>query len=143
MQYIPKNPMIHPADVKISEIMQKLMENDPKQENLHRVLAASADIDNEHTVAEHIQKIFTILIESYPHRALEKLEEVSYLIRKGHDLTKFLQLGINRDCREQAKDLASYIEKTQPLFIKPKAEEEGEDPPETPPVCNMQDLLAD
>ena len=119
------------------------MDNDLKQENLHRVLAASADIDNEHTVAEHMQKIFSILIESYPHCALEKLEEVSYLIRKGHDLTKFLQLGINRDCREQAKDLASYIEKTKPLFIKPKAEEEGEDPPESPPVCNMQDLLAD
>ena len=39
--------------------------------------------------------------------------------------------------------MAAYIEKTKPLFEKPKAEEEGEDPPEAPPVCFIQDLLAD
>ncbi len=87
--------------------------------------------------------MFAVLVESYPHNAVEKIEEVSYLIRKGHDLSKFLAIDLSRDYKAQAKDLASYIEKTRPLFEKPKAEEEGEDPPETPPVCMIQDLLAD
>lgn len=84
-----------------------------------------------------------MLIESYPNKALEKLEEVSYLIRKGHDLSKFLKVGVNCDYKTQAKDLVAYIEKTQPLFKKPVGEEEGEEPPETPPVCAIQDLLSD
>ena len=36
-----------------------------------------------------------------------------------------------------------YIEKTKPLFKKAVAEEEGEDAPETPPVCAIQDLVAE
>ena len=37
-----------------------------------------------------------------------------------------------------------YIKKTLPLFIKPPAgEDEEEAPPETPPTCTIQDLLAD
>lgn len=30
-----------------------------------------------------------------------------------------------------------------PLFKKPVAEEEGDDPPEMPAVCMIQDMLAD
>lgn len=109
--------MIRPADVKISKIMQDLMKGDKTQEHLHRVLGSAADLDNENTVAEHMQKVFTVLIESYPDCALQKLEEVSYLIRNGHDLTKFLTVGgLNRDYKEQAKDLDEFIKKTQPLF---------------------------
>ena len=68
--YIPKNPMIRPADVKISEIMQGLMKDDKQQEKLHRVLGSAADLDNEHTVADHMQKVFAVLIDSYPDCAL-------------------------------------------------------------------------
>jgi hypothetical protein len=80
--------------------MKNLMNNDRKQEHLHRILGSAADIDNEFTVSEHLQKVFQVLIESYPDCALEKLEEVSYLIRKGHDLSQFLKLSVNRDFRE-------------------------------------------
>lgn len=58
-------------------------------------------MDNERTVAEHMQKVFEVLIESYPHCALQKLEEVSFLVRKGHDLKKFLLIGgLNRGYKE-------------------------------------------
>lgn len=87
---IPKKPLIRPADVKISEIMQELMGKDKTQENLHRILGSCTDLNNEHNVADHIQSVFAVLIDSYPHCALEKLEEVSYLIRNGHDLSQFL-----------------------------------------------------
>ena len=62
--------MIRPQDVEISKIMQDLMKDDKAQENLHRQLASSADKDNEKTVAEHLEKVFTVLIESYPDCAL-------------------------------------------------------------------------
>ena len=92
--------MIRPADVKISKIMQDLMNGDKQQEKLHRTLGSASDIDNEHTVADHMQKVFAVLIDSYPDQALKKLEEVSYLIRKGHDLNRFLTVGgLNRDYR--------------------------------------------
>ena len=52
--YIPKNPMIRPADVEISEVMKKLMGDDGAQEHLHRILGSASDLDNENTVAEHI-----------------------------------------------------------------------------------------
>jgi len=74
-----------------------LMKGDQTQEKLHRVLGSAADLENENTVADHMQKVFTVLIESYPDCALQKLEEVSYLIRKGHDLTRFLIVG-GRNC---------------------------------------------
>lgn len=110
---------------------------------MHRILGSSTDIENTVNVAEHIQKVFKVLIDSFPDCALQMLEEVSFLIKKGHDLSRFLAVEVNRDCKQQAADLASYIEKTMPLFKKPVAEEEGEDPPETPPVCNIQDLVGD
>ena len=62
--------MIRPQDVEISKIMQDLMKDDKAQENLYRQLASSADIDNEKTVAEHLEKVFAVLIESYPDCAL-------------------------------------------------------------------------
>ena len=68
--HIPKNPMIRPAEVEISKIMQDLMKNDSAQEHLHRILGSAADIDNEKTVADHMQKVFEVLVESYPHCAL-------------------------------------------------------------------------
>ena len=52
--YVPKNPMIRPADVEISEVMKKLMGDDGAQEHLHRILGSASDLDNEHTVADHI-----------------------------------------------------------------------------------------
>jgi len=70
---------------------------------------------------------------------LQKLEEVYYLVRKGHDLKKFLLVrGLERGYKEQAKDLGDYIEKTRPLFVKPPSgDDEDDTPPETPVVCQI------
>lgn len=85
-----------------------------------------------------------VLIESYPHCALDKFEEVSYLIRNGCDLEKFLVIGgLHQSGKAAAANMKNYVDKTTPLFKKPVAEEEGEEPPEVPAVCNIQDLLAD
>lgn len=92
--YKPKNPAIRPQDVKINDTLTKLMAGDRRQVTLHRLLGSVSDIDNEHSVAEHLQKVFNVLIENYPDNGLEKLEEVSYLIRKGQDLSKFLKVDI-------------------------------------------------
>lgn len=61
-----------------------------------------------------------MLIENYPTQGLEKLEEVSFLIRKGMDLSRFLKVDHSRDIRDQAKDLVEYTNQTMPLFVKPK-----------------------
>lgn len=78
-----------------------------------------------------------MLIENYPNNGLDKLEEVSYLIRKGQDMSQFLKVNHSRNYKEQAKDLASFIEKTMPLFVRPKPENEEEEVPETPAVCSI------
>ena len=135
--YVPKNPHVRPQDVQISENLAKLMQGDMRQVQLHRVLGSAADIDNEHSCAEHIQKVFNVLIENCPNQGLEKFEEVSYLIRHGQDLSKFLKVDYTRSYREQAKDLEQFIEQTMPLFQKPKPENDDEEPPETPPVCGI------
>jgi len=143
--YKPKFPAIRPQDVKISDTLAKLMAGDKRQVALHRVLGCAADIDNEHTVASHIQKVFDTLIENYPDNALDKFEEVSYLIRKKADISQFLKVDHTRSNHEMAKANSEFIkEKMMPLFKKTKGEgDDGEDPPETPPVCIIQDLRAD
>ena len=45
----------------------------------------------------HVKKMFGILVDSYPKEALEKVEEVSYLIKSKHDISKFLCVD---DCRD-------------------------------------------
>ena len=98
--YKPKFPPIKPNDVKLSDTLKHLMGADRRQVALHRMLASTADIDNEHTVAEHLQKVFNVLIENYPNTALDKLEEVSYLIRKGQDLSQFLKVDHSRTYKD-------------------------------------------
>ena len=87
-----------------------------------------------------------MLIDSYPKEALAKLEEVSYLLREGKDLSKFLLLEDSRDYRAQAADLAEYMEKFRSNKEKPKTGEEEEEVPaeeEVAPVGLVQDLMKD
>ena len=87
--------------------------------------------------------MFAVLIDSYPDCALQKLEEVSWLIRNGHDISKFLNVGgLDRDYRACAADLAAYIDKTKPLFTAPVADEDG-NVPERAAVTQIQDLLSE
>ena len=68
---------------------------------------------------------------------------MSWLIRNGHDIKKFLNVGgLDRDYRACAADLAAYIDKTKPLFAAPVADEDG-NVTERPAVTQIQDLLSE
>ena len=52
-----------------------------------------------------------MLIDSYPTEALDKLEEVSYLLKKEEELPKWLNLTDSRDYKAAAADLEEYMAK--------------------------------
>jgi len=58
----------------------------------------------------HFQKVFKMLILHYPKQALEKLEEVSYLIKneETHKLSDFLKTEDIRNYKLRAQDLKPY-----------------------------------
>lgn len=43
-------------------------------------------------LVEHLNKVFKSLILHYPDQALEKFEEVSYLIKQDENLSKYLNV---------------------------------------------------
>ena len=94
------------------------------------MLTFNRDKDNKTDLAEHVQNVMDVLIDSYPDEAIKRFEEVSYLLKKGEDLSKFLKVKDERNYSELAGCLSEYIEKGQGLFKAPVAEEEGEEPPE-------------
>lgn len=64
----------------------------------------------------HLEKVFKELILHYPDKALEKFEEVSYLIKQGKDLTEYLKVEDWRDYKAIAADLAEYNSKAKVYF---------------------------
>jgi hypothetical protein len=80
------------------------------------------------SIQSHLSNTFQVMILHYPTNALEKLEEVSYLIRHGMELNDFLKIEEIRTYVELAVDEQLYIEAAQTLFpIKAKSSEEEED----------------
>ena len=94
-----ESPRHSGADEKLKGVVKDLLEKDPKQLELHKKLNLCQDIKATNSLALHIKKVFGVLIDSYPSCALEKLEEVSYLIKNGEDLSKFLVLEECKDYR--------------------------------------------
>lgn len=92
-----------------------------------------------------MQEIFNKLIEHYPDQALDKLEEVSYLLRnrKNVNFEDFLNTCVNKNYTKLTNDLAEYHEQLKPYFKAPEPEEEGGDVPEIAPVGFVQDLMVD
>lgn len=111
--------------------------------NLHQVLSNARCSKTGQDLISHLEKVFKELILHYPDRALEKFEEVSFLIKHGKDLSEFLKTEDWRDYKLLSADLQEYNAKVKALFELPQAEEEGEEPPEIAPVGFVQDLLAD
>lgn len=62
------------------------------------------------SIQSHLSNIFQVMILHYPTNALEKLEEVSYLIRHGMELNDFLKIEEIRTYVELAVDEQPYIE---------------------------------
>ena len=59
----------------------------------------------------HLQNVFKVLILHYPDQALEKLEEVSYLLKHAdtHKIESFLKVSDTRTYKDVCKDMSEYI----------------------------------
>jgi hypothetical protein len=135
------------ADQKIEGVVKEYLEKDKKQLDLHQKLYHCQNVEGTECLALHIKKVFGVLIDSYPKEALDKLEEVSYLIKKGEDLNRFLALEDTRDYKAQAADLVEYLARYKSGDQKEiKEDEDGDAQPveeEIAPVGLVQDLMKD
>ena len=70
-----------------------------------------------------MQKVFKILILHYPDQALEKLEEVSYLLKNAdaHKIEDFLKVSDTRTYKDVCKEMSDYINQMKGVIGKKKA----------------------
>lgn len=114
-------------------------------DNLKQILKDAKDTSGEGTdLYNHLLEVFSLLIKHYPDDALDKIEEVSYLIKNKENkkLTDWLLVEELRNCQRQSKNLEEFIGKARKLFEGPQPEEEGGEPPEPETVNNVPDLLS-
>jgi len=96
----------------------------------------------------HLQEVIKQLILHYPDQALDKLEEVSYLIKHADTLAmdRFLKVSDMRNYKDVCQAMEEYIKAMKACFPQRKVPAEGEEeeaPEEVPPVGNVPDLLAE
>ena len=131
----------------LDETMQKLLANDRDQEHLHRLLAVNEDPSGETNLANHVQNVVDILIDSYPDKALSKIEEVSTCLKMGDKVDKFLKVKEDRNYLDVARNMTEYNQKAMALFPKKKEKTEDDDDngdgDEPQPVTFVSDLMAD
>ena len=60
-----------------------------------------------------------------PDKALERFEEISYMIKQGMDPNEFICCEDNRDYKQVAGDREEYCKKIAPHFAQPEPDEEG------------------
>jgi len=87
-----------------------------------------------------------MLICHYPNNALDKIEEVSYLLKnaEAHHIDEFLKIEDKRNYDAVAKSLTDHVATVEALFAGPKATDDDPDNvPEIGPVGMVQNLLAD
>lgn len=93
-----------------------------------------------------MQEVFKKLILHYPDQALEKLEEVSYLLRNADTLKieNFLKFSDMRNYKDVCQQMEGYIEQMKVHFGgKKQVNEEGEEEEaaEVAPVGFVPDVL--
>ena len=76
----------------------------------------------------HIKDVFEHLILHSPSLALERFEEISYLIKQGRDPAEFLNCEDVRNYRDLAKNQEDYVGKMAEHFVQPEPDEEGNIP---------------
>ena len=76
-----------PSEPTTSKVVEELLEKDFDQKDLHDKLGLIKDLNNQNNLGEHIKKVFSVLIDSYPNDALEKLEEVSSMVKKEGEMS--------------------------------------------------------
>jgi len=80
----------------------------------------------------HIKRVFEHLILHNPDRALERFEEISYMIKKKMDVGEFLKMEDVRDYKPLAAQAASYTAAVQPYFALGEPDDEGNIPQPEP-----------
>lgn len=96
----------------------------------------------------HIVECFNNLILYYPDDALDKFEEVSYLLKDDNSFNKgrmreFLNFDNKIDYKTMTQVKAAYAEKAAGLFSRAPNGEDGEDPVEPSAAGKITDLNAD
>lgn len=76
-----------------------------------------------------------------PEQALERFEEVSFMIKQGRDPNEFITCDDFHDYREVSKDQEEYVTSTKPLFAQGEPDEDGNIPQPDPLVTQVQDLM--
>jgi len=77
------------------------------------------------TLYNHLQKVFEHMILHNPAMALERFEEISYMIKKGMDPNEFLKVEDSRNYQAAAASQNEYVEKMAPHFAQGEPDEEG------------------
>lgn len=97
----------------------------------------------------HLQEVFRVLILHYPDKALEKMEEVSYLIKMGDELklTDYLRTSDMRNYAEVCGKMDGYIAFMRKQFPEPFVPD-PDDPEKTgpeaaEPINYVQDVMED
>ena len=85
------------TEQKLEGVVAELLGKDEEQMTLHKRLNGCTNVQGTDSLGLHVKKVFGVLVDSYPKEALEKLEEVSYLIKQKEDLSKFLRIDDSRD----------------------------------------------
>ena len=90
---------------------------------------------------EHIKRVFEHLILHNPDRALERFEEISYMIKKKMDVGEFLKMEDVRDYKPVAAQAAAYTGRMQPHFAQGEPDDDGNIPQPEPLATQVQDLM--
>ena len=142
-----RQPQKKLESVELTDTMRKLLGADKDQEHLHRLLSVNEDPDGTTNLADHVQQVVDILIDSYPDKAVQKIEEVSKCLKTNDGVQKFLKAKEDRDYRDVAKNMTEYNNKAMALFPKKKAAADDDggdgDGEEAAPITNIQDLMQD
>ncbi len=84
------------------------------------------------------------MILHYPQDALDKIEEISYLLKHKQEkpIQKWLLVEEFWNFKKSCANKADFIEKSRKYFELPQPEEEGQEAPEQPAVNQVPDLLS-
>ena len=77
------------------------------------------------TLYKHLQKMFSHMILNSPDKALERFEEISWIIKQGKDPSELLKCEDNRDYKELSKAQETYVKQIAEHFVQPEADDEG------------------
>ena len=91
----------------------------------------------------HLKKVFEHLMMHSPEMALERFEEVSYLIKSGMDPNLFFKVEDIRSYKAVAAGYASYSDAMRPAFAVGEPDDEGNIPQPDPISTQVQDLMAE